>query len=395
MKRTCAAGLRRHLGAVDELNEAAEMLGVDAKFLQPFEAADPFHDELPLQGFLCQRPDHRYGALALLRVGGDRVPQVVYATPKLHYPFGKDGRFHFPPIATAHIHEKLDGTNVLAYHYTDADGGRRLTYKLRLSPVLRNSKWGPFLDYWRELITRHPDLPGLAGANDCHISFEMYGARNTHLIAYDEPLAAAVLFGVDPRTAAPVPPSRLETGSVPKAPLLVELRAGDDPVERFGALRAEIESGNQAVADEKIRGSEGAVWFVTEPGGRVTLWKCKPESVEAIHWAAGINKVAVIATCWNALETVDELTYETLLPLLLEEYQPDDIEKFRDNIEDAIRRVRIEQEFRDRVRAAYAGLADAGLSIARDKTAVMRALSQKFRRDEMGRVFAALVKSGC
>jgi hypothetical protein len=378
---------------MEDLDEAAAMLGVDAKFLQPFEAADPFHDDAPLQGFLCQRPDHRYGALALLRVDGHRVPQVIYATPKLHYPFGKDGSFHFPPIATVRIHEKLDGTNVLAYHYTDVRGERRLTYKLRLSAVLRNSKWGPFLDYWRELTAQHPDLPGLSAVNGCHLSFEMYGARNTHLIAYDEPLAAAVLFGVDAHTAAPIPPSRLDTGSVPVAPLLAELRAGDDPVARFAALRAELESGNAATADDKIRGSEGAVWFVTEPGGRVTLWKCKPESVEAIHWATGINKVAVIATCWNALETADELTYEALLPLLLEEYQADDIEKFRPNIEDAIRQVRTEQEFRDRVRAAYEELAAAGLSIARDKAAVMRALSLKFRRDEMGRVYSAILKS--
>ena len=137
-------------------------------------------------------------------------------------------------------------------------------------------RWGevrPFLDYWRELTARHPDLPGLAAANDCHLSFEMYGARNTHLIAYDTPLAAALLFGIDARTAAPIPPSRLENGSVPVAPLLAELRAGDDPVARFEVLRVELEKGNAAVDDDKIRGSEGAVWFVTEPGGRVTLWK--------------------------------------------------------------------------------------------------------------------------
>ena len=82
--------------------------------------------------------------------GGAAAPQRIFATPKLHYPFGKDGRFHFPPIHTAHLYEKLDGTNVLAYRYADADGRARLTYKLRLSPVLRNSKWGPFLDYWHQ-----------------------------------------------------------------------------------------------------------------------------------------------------------------------------------------------------------------------------------------------------
>ena len=93
------------------------------------------------------------------------------------------------------------------------------------------------------------------------------------------------------------------------------------------------------------------------------------------------------------METADELTYEALLPLLLEEYQPDDIEKFRPNIDDAIRLVRAEQEFRDRVRAAYEELTGAGLSITRDKAAVMRALAPKFRRDEMGRVYSAVLKS--
>jgi len=63
----------------------------------------------------------------------------------LHYPFGKDGFFHFLPIKSIHLYEKLDGTNVLAYRYRDGDGQWRLTYKLRLSPTLRNSRWGPFL----------------------------------------------------------------------------------------------------------------------------------------------------------------------------------------------------------------------------------------------------------
>lgn len=351
-----------------DLELACQLLGVDAKFLQPFDTNDPFNDELRLEGFLCQRPDHRYGALALLRVDGRPAPQRLFATPKLHYPFGKDGRFFFPPIHTAHLCEKLDGTNVLAYRYADADGGRRLTYKLRLSPVLRNSKWGPFLDYWRELLARHPGLPGLVEASGCHLSFEMYGARNAHLIAYAEPLAVAPLIG--------------------------ELHAGEDPVARFQALREEMERRNRPAADDQLSGTEGAVWYVTEPSGRMTLWKCKPESVEEIHWAVGINKAAVIATCWNALETADTLSYETLLPLLLEEYQPDDIGKFRANIDDAIRQVNAEQAFRERVREAYAAVKAQGLSLTRDKAAVMRQLSGQFPRDQMGHVYAAIVRLG-
>ena len=115
---------------------------------------------------------------------------------------------------------------------------------------------------------------------------------------------------------------------------------------RFAALREELEQRDRPAADNRLEGTEGTVWYVAEPSGRVTMWKCKPESVEAIHWATGINKAAVIATCWNTLETSDVLNYDVLLPLLSEEYQPDDIEKFRGPIEDAIRRVNVQQEFR-------------------------------------------------
>jgi len=375
-----------------DISQAAELLGVDAKYLQPFDTTDPFNEEIRLEGFLSLRPDHRYGALAILRIDGKAAPQRIFATPKVRYPFGKDGRFFFPPIKSAHLYEKLDGTNVLAYRYLAPDGRMRLTYKLRLAPTLRNSKWGPFLDFWRELLARHLDLPGLVEANDCNIRFEMYGARNVHLITYEQGLAVAALFGVKAADASLVAPFQMQTGSVPVAPLLGELRPGEDPVAQYQALRADMEKRNRPVGDEKLSGIEGAVWYVCEPSGQVTIWKCKPESVEAIDWETGINKAAVIATCWNALETSDVLNYEVLQPLLLEEYQPDDIERFRPHIDEAIREVNAEQDFRQKIRTAYEQLKAQGLSIIRDKVAVMRALSTQFRRDQMGHVYATIAK---
>jgi hypothetical protein len=371
------------------LSLATELIGLDEKWLQPFDVADPFNDELRLRGFLCQKPDHRYGALAITHVGDAERPQLILATPKLHYPFGKDGSFHFPPIKTIHLYEKLDGTNVLAYRYRDGDGQSHLTYKLRLSPTLRNSRWGPFLDMWRELLQAHPTIPRLVEANDCHISFEMYGARNAHLVLYERALAVAVLFGVR-RDAGVVPLHQLDLIDVPGASLVGTLSAGEDPVAKYGAIRAEMEQKNKPTEDEKLTGIEGTVWYVEEPGGRVTLWKCKPESVEAIHWALGINKNAVIATCWNFIETSDELSYEALLPLLLEEYELRDVENFRPHIEVCIREVEREFEFKARVLDEYAKL---GMSIDADKAGVMRALSQRFVRSEMKKVYALITTS--
>ena len=69
-------------------------------------------------------------------------------------------------------------------------------------------------------------------------------------------------------------------------------------------------------------------------------------------------------------------------------------EKFRPHFEDALRQVNAEPEFRQTVRAAYQALKAQGPSITRDKAAVMRALAGQFRRDQMGHVYAAIVRYG-
>jgi hypothetical protein len=371
------------------LSVATQIISLDAKWLQPFDVEDPFNDNLRLRGFLCQKPDHRYGALVITHVGEEEIPQLILATPKLHYPFGKDGSFHFPPVKTIHLYEKLDGTNVLAYRYQDGEGRWRLTYKLRLSPTLRNSRWGAFLDMWQELLQTHPTIPQLVEANGCHISFEMYGARNIHLLVYERDLAVAVLFGVL-RDASVIPAHRLNLLDVPGAPLFGELAAAEDPVAKYAEIRGQMEKRNRTTDDEKLTGVEGTVWYVEEPNGRITLWKCKPESVEAIHWALGINKKAVIATCWNFLETDDDLRYETLLPLLLEEYELRDIETFRVHIQECINHVRHEFEFKERVLREYDKL---GMAILTEKATVMRALSNCFPRNEMKKVYTLIIRS--
>ncbi|MGH7834767.1 MAG: hypothetical protein ACREQK_14060 [Candidatus Binatia bacterium] len=370
------------------VSTATQLIGLDAKWLQPFDVEDPFND-LPLRGFLCQKPDHRYGALVITHVGEGEIPQLILATPKLHYPFGKDGSFHFPLIKRIHLYEKLDGSNVFAYRYQDVDGGWHQTYKLRLAPTLRNSRWGAFLDMWQELLQRHPTIPQLFEANDCHISFEMYGARNTHLVVYERDLAVAVLFGVR-RDASVIPLHKLNLLAVPGASRFGEISAGEDAVAKYAEIRAQMERRNRPTEDEKLTGIEGTVWYVEEPEGRVTLWKCKPESVEAIHWALGINKKAVIATCWNFIETSDDLSYETLLPMLAEDYEERDIEGFRPHIEECIRHVKHEFEFKERALDAYDKL---DVSIHADKATVMRALSKHFLRAEMKKVYAIIVGS--
>jgi hypothetical protein len=91
----------------------------------------------------------------------------------------------------------------------------------------------------------------LVDKNGCHISFEMYGARNAHLIQYETPLETAVLFGVRPGDASVVAPFELDLLGVPGALLHGELTADEDPVARYAAMRAEMEA---AIARSKMSG---------------------------------------------------------------------------------------------------------------------------------------------
>jgi uncharacterized protein (DUF2267 family) len=374
----------------ESLISASLLLGVDVKYLQPFCATDPFNEGNVVEGALCQKPDHLYGALGIIKVNGESCPQAIYATPKLHYPFGKDGAFHFPPAKEIHIYEKLDGTNILGYSYSNAQGDRFRSYKLRLAPFLRNGKWGPFLDMWKELMMKYPEVGALGQSERLNVSFEMFGSRNEHLIKYNNDLDLAVLFAVHQSTSSLVPPHDLNTMGSPLPKLIGKIPPSANPVETFSRLRAEMEALNTPDQNGKIKGTEGAVWYIRSPSGALSLWKCKPESVEQIHWATGINKEAVMATCWNLLESSDQLSYETLLPLLLEEYQEDDIAKFRPHIDICVDNVNQEQEFRTRVASAYGTLVEKGMDINKDKSAVMKLLSRHFPREQMTKVYTAL-----
>jgi hypothetical protein len=169
------------------------------------------------------------------------------------------------------------------------------------------------------------------------------------------------------------------------------LKAGEDPVAAYGRIREKLQASIQSQDDEKLRGYEGAVWYVTTANMERVLFKCKPESVEAIHWKGGINKAAVMATCWNLLETEDFLEYGKLERLLLEEYSQAEIDAFREHIDACIADVSEELNFRNLVLEAYAKI---GIKLAADKASVMRKLSTEFPKTLMKKVFTLISRYG-
>jgi hypothetical protein len=369
--------------------KAMELLEVAEKWLEPFGVTDPF-SKLRLEGYLSLKPDYRYGALALLKVGGQEAPQRILATPKLRYPFDRTGAFHFPSVKQIDIYEKIDGTNIFVYQFKDAQGNSHVTYKLRLHPVLRNGKWGSFLDMWHEMLKRYPQIPELPVINRCSLSFELYGSRNSHLMLYDTPLDCALLFGVD-TNGRYRSIDEIDRLGVPVPTHFGHLKAGEDPVAAYGRIREKLQASIQSQDDEKLRGYEGAVWYVTTAKMERVLFKCKPESVEAIHWKGGINKAAVMATCWNLLETDDFLEYGKLERLFLEEYSQAEIDAFREHINTCIADVSEELNFRNLVLEAYDKI---GIKLAADKAFVMRKLSTEFPRTLMKKVFTLISRYG-
>ena len=387
--------------------EAALLLGINEGALDTFDVEDTFNSPNRITGFLSHQSDHRYGALLITQVNGlDVSPQLVYATPKLHYPFATredgDRSYHFPKVVQSVLaYEKKDGTNIASYVYKDSAGNLYRTYKTRLTPVVVNNKFGSLRDMWQELMDTCPNLHTLLArvSTDQALSFEMYGSRNPLLVRYPFPLKATLLFGVH-QDGGKVIPAITYLGYDHVHQTSAVMQSGADLVKFFETLRDEAEAKNVRGKDENgddyIDGTEGYVLDVLDGDGKWTLWKCKPTSIEAIHWAGtSIPESIILPTAWNALEScVGELTVEYVVQLLLEEFTQEKIDTSMERIEKVVAQVKKTLVWREKVREAYDAV---GMTFDPDmgnKGTVMRALSAHFDRSDMKRVFSALLQLG-
>jgi len=374
------------------LTIAAEALHVPESEMTPFGVDDTFNGDQLIEGHLCRRSDHRYGALVIHAVAGLAVePQTIYATPKVPYPFGRTDEeeriYHWPKaVVRVDAYEKLDGTNVCAYSYADASGRRFVTYKTRLTPVLKASKYGDFAALWREVLPAHqPTIDRLVMGGHASASFELWGYRNPHLISYDVALEARLLFTVRQNDATILPPW-------PFVDPVRSFASSGDLTAFYDEMRAEAGKRNRPVDDEMVDGTEGYVFYVIDKDDGWTMWKCKPANIEALHWAGDRIPLSVLVpTAWNAAES-DDLSVYGVSQLLAEEFSATHIRNSYNRIEQAVAFVEGRLAWRAEVQAAYEA---TGLDFAGDgKAAVMRALSGRFERGEMRRVFTALRECG-
>ena len=361
-------------------SEAAALLDVGPNELRAFEEIDPFNGVL-VKGYISLRRDQRMGALVIWYADGPTDPQVVWATPKFAYPFERDGVFHFPPTERVEVYEKLDGTNVLGFRYF-ARGRIFVSYKTRMMPFVS----GSFIPMWRLMLERYPAIPALVLAGNRNPSFEMFGSLNRHLMAYDVPLDIRHIFSVDgvgvypPPDVGAIPPvSHVATLTQPRA-LLGFYRAHQ---AELGAALVETEDGYE--------GSEGYMWYVLGVGGLWHPFKCKPEVIEAIHFASGgITNNVITHACYRVLEDGQELTLGTISEQLSQDWPTEAVTIAEERIKQVIGTVTEREGFRRRVVEEYERLRANGLSLLADRGATMRAMSLLFPRSQMQQVYTLI-----
>lgn len=366
------------------LQSASEIFGVAASNLDCFDEKDPFNGN-QITGLICKSQGLDYGSLYIVSVNGDEAVQVIRCTPKMHYPFDKNDRWIFPKCTEILAYEKIDGTNVLQYQYVDKVGARYTSYKTRLLPFLRQSKWGDFFSMWQRMMEKYPDLAKLSSLNNCNISYELYGSLNQHLVKYEAALDVAVLFGRK-NDRAVIHPARLQTLGVPVAPLITRIDSGY--VENYRTQQSAMRDSLKGDAETGFVGSEGQVWYCLTEGSAIQF-KCKPEQIEAIHWTQGLHlsKTVVLTTCKNALENTDILTFEFVSQLLQEEFTPEQIDLSKDLINACIDSVNQDATFRQDVLTRYA---NTGISVLVDKRSVMRAMANHYNKTVMGKVYSII-----
>lgn len=368
------------------------VLNTESPDWSKFEATDPFNGNLVV-GKICHTSNDFYGALFIESVNGKAAPAIILCTPKLHYPFGKTEDeqkiFNFPKAVEVFKYLKLDGTNIFGYLYRDANGKEFVSYKTRLLPFVQESKFGPFLSMWKSMLEKYPVIPHIIANEGYNASFELWGARNPHLIKYEIPLEASLLFFRQRATGRVVPPNIpgfMKDCNIVTAEFLGRLEK--DYVSEYHKDQDELEKG-LIETEDGYRGQEGEVWYLLDEKRIWNLYKLKPETVEAIHWSAGgIGKNILWATIENAFENWETPTVENIKELLLEEFLAPEIEKVHYSIEKSLFAAIEAHKFKAAALEIYSSL---HMSILTQKIAVLRALSSKFPKKEMGHVYSIII----
>ena len=380
------------------LDQIIAITEVSAKHWQPFDATSP--GGIPFAGYLCRQESDKLGMLAVTRLGGQERLEFIPAMPKIHYPYIQDreGRLQVSipvpiNIVDARFTVKLDGTAIIFYPLTDAQGQvHEVVARTRLLPMLAPSRWGDWHGLLADVLPNRGPVEAAVREQHVVLVFELWGYRNPHLVRYEQPLALTLHTAI--RHRKPVSHQRLadiaQRYGLALAPTLEA--AAPDPAGLAVAYRrwqARLETENQA-AGQDVFVQEGAI-LVLSTVETATYWKCKPPSIEEIHWQAGqrISKEIVRQALLKLLENGYDFAaggVEDLQAALEGDFDPQQVAA---EIE-MINRTYLDFVIEIQRQAWLRSLVDSSGLNPHDLPALMRYLAPHYPRKEMGWVYATV-----
>lgn len=368
------------------------------RYWQPFSTVSP--GGIPFSGYLCRQESEKLGMLAITALAGEPRLEFIYAMPKIHYPYLKDrdGRPQLSisvaqNVADARFTQKLDGTAIVFYGLTDKNGEiLEVLPRTRLQPILAPSRWG---DWNKLLYEALPDRSGVEQAvrtQRVTLAFELWGYRNPHMITYETPLALTLHTAI--RHKKPVSYRLLADFAqrygfdLVKSVGVVEPSA-EGLVAAYRQLQQTMEARNQAAGVDKFL-EEGAI-LVLSTAETAMYYKCKPPTIEEIHWAqgAGIGKYNVE----HALYKMAENGYDFLngaVTDLKQELESDFDADAVVNAADLIERVYTDFVLEQQQRQWLKGLVDSSGLAVNDLPTLMRYLSQHYTKRQMSWVYGTV-----
>ena len=368
------------------------------RYWQSFEAISP--GGIPFAGYLCRQESEKLGMLAITALAGEARLEFVYAMPKIHYPYLKDREGHpqvsisvAQNVVDARFTEKLDGTAIIFYGLTDKNGEiLEVLPRTRLQPILAPSRWGD----WNKLLAEAlPDRSGVELAvrsQRVTLAFELWGYRNPHMISYETPLALTLHTAI--RHKKPVSHRLLADFAqrygfdLAKSVAVVEPNA-DGLAAAYRRLQQEMETRNQAAGVDKFL-EEGAI-LVLSTAETAMYYKCKPPTIEEIHWAqgAGIGKYSVEHTLYKMAENGYDFLTGSVADVKQELESDFDADAVI-NAAELIERVYTDFVLEQQQRQWLKRLVDSSGLDTHDLPKLMRHLSQHYAKRQMSWVYGTV-----
>lgn len=380
------------------LEQIISITAVSARHWQAFSVVSP--GGIPFSGYLCREESEKLGMLAITEVAGQERLEFVYAMPKIHYPYQqeRDGslRVAIPVVqnvSDARFNVKLDGTAVIFYPLTDKQGHfLEAIPRTRLQPVLQASRWGDWHALLAEVLPDRQPVEEAIRTQKVVLVFELWGYRNPHLVTYDVPLKLTLHTAVSHRK--PVSYRKLADIAHRYGFDLIPTLEVAQPDAAGLALayrrwQAQMEAHNQA-AGKDVFLEEGAILMLSTRD-TAEYWKCKPPTIEEIHWTADANigKTDIEHALHKMLENGYDFGNGRIADLHTEleaEFEPFRVEIAAELIERVYREFVLELQQREWLRHL---IAESGLD-PHDTATLMRYLSQHYPKNQMRWVYTAV-----